>query len=158
MNKEVLTDIVSSHLKLIRTEHGYTQDKMADVLGLSKKTLVQIEKGRSPAGWTVVVAVCALFRESHVLQSVLGNDPVEMVELVAHVQVRPSKQKTMGGRVWWRDLETKHGYRLQQNVISNHYRLLDPNHFRIISTFVLEEAKRRNEEDRVTPKMNDWGG
>lgn len=134
-------DMVSGQLKLIRTEHGYTQDKMADVLGISKKTLVQIEKERVAAGWTVIVAVCALFRESRVLHSVLGNDPVEMVELVAHEQIRPSRQKTMGGHVWWRDVESWRGYRLQQNVISNHYRLLDPDRFRIISTFVLEEAQ-----------------
>ena len=31
------------HLKLVRTEYGYTQEMMAAILGLSKKTLVEIE-------------------------------------------------------------------------------------------------------------------
>ncbi|RCK09687.1 hypothetical protein DT075_36260 [Bacillus licheniformis] len=53
---------------------------MANVLGMSKKTLVQIEKGRSAAGWAHVVAVCALFRNSEVLQAVLGDEPLEVVE------------------------------------------------------------------------------
>lgn len=50
MDKEYITELISSKLRLIRAESGYTQEKMANVLGMSKKTLVQIEKGRSAAG------------------------------------------------------------------------------------------------------------
>ncbi|PFB11956.1 helix-turn-helix domain-containing protein, partial [Bacillus cereus] len=42
MNKELIIELISMKIKLIRTEKGYTQDKMAEVLGISKKTLVQI--------------------------------------------------------------------------------------------------------------------
>jgi DNA-binding XRE family transcriptional regulator len=48
---------------------------MAEIQGISKKTLVQIEKGRQEAGWSQVVAVWALFQESQILQHVLGGDP-----------------------------------------------------------------------------------
>ena len=87
MDKELLIEIVSKQLKLIRTERGYNQDEMADILGVSKKTLLQIEKGRTKTGWTVAVAVCALFRDSKVLQSVLGKNPVELIELVEHKKI-----------------------------------------------------------------------
>ncbi len=49
MDKDYITELISSKLRLIRTESRYTQEKMANVLGISKKTLVQIEKGRSTA-------------------------------------------------------------------------------------------------------------
>ena len=140
MNKELVIEIVSIRLKIIRVEQEYTQEEMARVLGVSKKTLLQIEKGRMPASWTLAVAVCALFRESNVLQSVLGNDPVEIVEMVAHKKIRRSIDKTLGGRVWWRELMNQNGYQLQQNIISNHYRILDRNNYRLFSTIDKEEV------------------
>ena len=54
------------HLKLVRTEYGYTQEMMASILGLSKKTLVEIEKGRSSLGWMGAVAFVSLFSESRI--------------------------------------------------------------------------------------------
>lgn len=35
-------------IKLIRTEAGLTQDRTAEMIGISKKTLVQVEKGTNP--------------------------------------------------------------------------------------------------------------
>ncbi len=46
MTKEELVSEVNSKLKLVRTEYGLTQDKMSVILGISKKTLVESEKGR----------------------------------------------------------------------------------------------------------------
>ncbi|KIL74581.1 helix-turn-helix transcriptional regulator [Pseudobacillus badius] len=136
MDKERLNQLISEKLKLIRTEQGYTQDTMAEVIGLSKKTIVQIEKGRSLAGWTTTVAICALFRESRILQDALGSsDPVEIAEIAAHRYIRRSHDKTLGGRVWWREKEQWNGFRLQQNIISGHYRILDPADYRLFSTY-----------------------
>ncbi|WP_371326739.1 hypothetical protein [Psychrobacillus sp. OK028] len=52
----------------------------------SKKTLVQIEKGRTLSGWTNVIAVCALFRDRdcEILMSFLGGEPLEIIETIAH--------------------------------------------------------------------------
>lgn len=142
MNKEQLINLVSVKLKLVRTERNYTQEKMAEVIGLSKKTLVQIEKGRISAGWTTTAAVCAIFRNSDTLQSALGGDPVEMVELTAHDTItRSSRDKTMGGHLWWRDVDQQNGFRLQQNVISSHYRVLDSEDYRLFSTYDAAEAE-----------------
>lgn len=38
--------------------------------------------------------------------------------------------KTMGGRQFWGDLKFFHGYRIQQNVLTKHHRLLDPEDIR----------------------------
>ncbi|MED4814324.1 transcriptional regulator [Bacillus atrophaeus] len=127
-------------------ERGYTQEKMSEVLGISKKTLVQIEKERTLAGWAHVVAVCALFKNSEVLQSVLGDEPLEVIETVAHRSIDRPKGKTMGGKVWWREMKAKGDFRLQQNLISQHYRILDSYDDLWFSTFEKRDAIERLDE------------
>ena len=46
----------------------------------------------------------------------------------------------MGGRVWWKEIKIKGDYRLQQNIISQHYRILDGKNYRWYSSFEEEEA------------------
>jgi DNA-binding XRE family transcriptional regulator len=146
MIKAEIIEVVSKKIKLIRIESNYTQDKMAEVLGISKKTLVQIEKGRIPASWTLIVATCALFRESLTLTSVMGADPLEVIETVAHDRIDKQREKTLGGKVWWKDITLTGSFRLQQNVISLHYRILDQENFRWFSSFSKEEATQRLDE------------
>ena len=64
MTKDEVISAVNSKLKRVRTEYGLTQDKMAVILGISKKTLVESEKGRRALGWTEVVALTAIFSGS----------------------------------------------------------------------------------------------
>lgn len=135
MNRDDVIIIISEKLKLIRIENDFTQEKMAEILGISKKTLVQIEKHRISAGWTTAVAVCALFRESTILQNTFGGDPMDVIELTAHdIIVRP-KEKTMGGYIWWRNVDESEDYKLQQNVLSHHFRILDKENYRLFSSF-----------------------
>lgn len=143
MTKEELILLVSEKLKVIRTEAGYTQDRMASVIGVSKKTLVQIEKGRLVAGWTTIVAVCALFRSSETLMNSFGGDPLEVIEVIAREDIDYRKEKTLGGKIWWKEVNKDGGYILQQNLISNHYRILDEDYYRIYSTFDKKMAKDR---------------
>lgn len=133
---------VNSMLKLVRTEYSLTQDKMAAILGISKKTLVESEKGRRSLGWTECVALCTIFSDSSVLNNALGGDPTDMIQALAFSDARVNYPATMGGRVWWRVIEEKNGYRIQQNYISQHYRLLDNDNHRIISSFELEEVQQ----------------
>ena len=140
MNKTDVIILISNKLKLIRIEYDYTQDKMAEILGVSKKTLVQIEKGRNHGSWTLTAAACALFRESEILISLLGADPLEVIETIAHEKIDSPKDKTMGGKVWWKEVKVMGKFRLQQNIISQHYRILDDLDFRWYSSFNGEDA------------------
>jgi DNA-binding XRE family transcriptional regulator len=146
MTKEEIILIISDKLRLIRTEAGYTQEKMANVIGLSKKTLVQIEKGRVAASWTAVIAVCALFRDNETLTSSLGGEPLEVIETIAREGVDFRKEKTLGGKVWWKELKKNEGYVLQQNLFSKHYRILDRDDYRIYSSFDEESSYFRFDE------------
>lgn len=138
LSKDDVVHIMSTKLKLVRVERGLSQEKMAEVLGLSKKTLVQIEKGRIPAGWTVCIAAAALFPESEIVQSSFGGHPLEVIQALVFTdggQVLRPQEKTLGGKVWW-TLEKQLGtFRLQRNIISGHYRILDTHDFRWLSSF-----------------------
>jgi DNA-binding XRE family transcriptional regulator len=135
VKKEELVQQLSQQIKLVRTEFGYTQEEMSEKLGISKKTLVQIEKGRQKAGWTQVVALCALFQQSSVLQNALGGDPLEVVQTIAFTHYEWHKPKTLGGKVWWIEKKRIGGFVLQQNIISRHYRILDSEQRRWYSSF-----------------------
>ncbi|WP_409291221.1 helix-turn-helix transcriptional regulator [Peribacillus sp. SCS-37] len=155
MNKEEFIGIISENAKLIRIEKGYTQEKMAEIVGISKKTLVQIEKGRLSMGWTNSVALSALFRDSGVLQSAIGGDPLEIVETLAYEKVERQKEKTLGGLIWWREVAESRGLRIQQNIISKHYRILDHEDYRLYSSFEHEDAISRFKTLTEEEKLDD---
>lgn len=143
MTKEEFIEKIDSKLKLIRNEQNYTQDKMAEILGISKKTLVQIEKGRGSLGWSGVVVVCFLFKDSEVLRITIGEDVEDMVMSFAFGKYEGNYIKTMGGKLWWSEVEKKENYRLQQNIISGHYRILDEEDKRICSSFDIDYIRAR---------------
>lgn len=153
MTKDDLVQLVSSKLKVIRAENDLSQEKMADLLGLSKKTLVQIEKGRVPASWSVSIAVCSLFRESEVLQSACGGNPFEVIEALMDIGSVCRNEKTLGGKIWWKIEKQMGKFRLQRNVISGHYRILDDEDYRWCSSFdrehimmILKEVYQQDRE------------
>ncbi len=118
----------------------YTQNEMANILGISKKTLVQIEKERISASWTVIVAFCALFKNSEIVKNTLSEDPLEILQVIAHKSYVTPKERTLGGKVWWKEIDNKGDFKLQKNIISGHYRILDKDHYRWLSTFDKDEA------------------
>lgn len=146
MDRDKFVDMVNDKLKLIRSEYDFTQDRMAEIIGISKKTLVQIEKGRSSLGWTGAVAVCTIFKDSEILQMIFGGDTQDIILSIAFENYDKNYENTMGGKVWWRDVENNGNYRIQQNIISNHYRILDEDDRRISSSFDIEYIKKRMKE------------
>lgn len=146
MTREEFILELDRQVKLVRTEYGFTQDVMAKILGLSKKTLVEIEKGRSSLGWMGAVAFTTLFADSRVLSGLLGGEASDMVLALAFQDTRPVFPKTMGGKVWWRTVERLGEYKIQQNIISQHYRALDGEDGRVCSSFELEAVRRQVKE------------
>lgn len=143
MTRETFVAELDRQVKLVRTEYGFTQDVMARVLGISKKTLVEIEKGRSSLGWTGAVALCSIFSlAARCSPACWGARPGAGAAL-AFQNLRPFYPKTMGGKVWWRFVETLGPYTIQQNLLSQHYRALDPEDGRVCSSFDLEEIRQQ---------------
>ncbi|WP_414044485.1 XRE family transcriptional regulator XdrA [Macrococcus animalis] len=124
MDKQQFTDLLQTKFKMVRIEAGYTQDTMAQTIGLSKKTLVQIEKERVLPNWTTCVSLCALFRDSEVLQNTLGGDPLEVIQVISRgACAYPDKDNK--NELWWTTIESDRDVILQQNKVSNLYRVLD---------------------------------
>ena len=146
MERTEFAALLDRQVKLVRTEYGLNQEVMARVLGISKKTLVEIEKGRTSLGWTGAVALCAIFSGSQVLSGVLGGEAGELIRALAFQDLRPPYPRTLGGKVWWRFVETLGPYTIQQNLISQHYRALDREDGRVFSSFDLEEVRQRLRE------------
>ena len=145
MTKTDFIDKTSGKLKLIRIESDYNQNEMAEILGVSKKTLVQIEKGRTTLGWAGAVTLCTIFRDSEVLAMTFGGDPQDIILSLAFTDYE-SREKTLGGKVWWSNIECKDHYRIQQNIISRHFRILDGQDRRICSSFDEKYIRKRLQE------------
>ncbi|MDR1799459.1 MAG: helix-turn-helix domain-containing protein [Bifidobacteriaceae bacterium] len=126
-------------VKLVRVEAGLTQDAMAHALGLSKKTLVDIEKGRRTLGWTGSVALCLVFGDSEVIAGTFGGTPVDLIQTAAFAGQPVHRRRVTGSPTWWTAVMENDRYILQQNVISQHYRIITHDKTRIASAFDLDE-------------------
>lgn len=146
MTREDFIKKIDEKVRLIRNEKGYTQDKMADILGISKKTLIQVEKGRGSLGWAVAIAVCSIFKDSEILQLTFGGDTEDIILSLAFMNYEKKYEPTFGGKIWWQDIENKNGYKIQQNIISKHYRVLDDRDRRVCSSFELDYVQKRLQE------------
>jgi len=141
MGKYQFIKLMDEKLKLIRTEYGLTQDKMASILGISKKTLIEIEKNRISLGWTSSVALASIFSDSTVLRDAIGGDVSDIIIALAFKDMDVDYPKTWGGKVWWKTISEKKCYRIQQNIFSRHYRILDQDNHRIYASFSLESTE-----------------
>lgn len=141
MNRNEYIDKISELCKLVRVEVDLSQDKMAQILGISKKSLVETEKGRRKLSFSEAVALSCIFSHSAVLHNEFGGEMSDMIEALAFAQSKPSYPKTMGGKVWWKEVSAKEGYRIQQNLLSGHYRILNPEDERMMSSFDLKEVQ-----------------
>ena len=98
LTKEELIEKINSKLKLIRNERNFTQDRMAEILGMSKKTLIQIEKGRGSLGWSGSVVVCSLFKDSEILKMTIGEDISDIISSIAFGYTENNYTQTMAVR------------------------------------------------------------
>lgn len=112
---------------------------MAVILGFSKKTLVEIEKGRTSLGWTGSVALCAIFSNSQVLNREFGGNANEIMLSIALEDSYDSTGVTVNKRIWWQTILENDKYIIQQNVFLQHYRILDKNYKKISTAYDLEE-------------------
>jgi DNA-binding XRE family transcriptional regulator len=135
LDRKTFVSMVSGKMRLIRNEYNLNQANMAELIGLSKKTLVQIEKERGLASWTVVLAICALFRESDVLKMIIGDDPLDAALAIAFKDVPTPKEVTGGGLVFWKTVRKEGKFIMQRHVFTGYYRIIDGHFKRWASAF-----------------------
>ena len=139
MDRTTFIEYTDARVKLVRAEYDLTQEKMALLLGMSKKTLVEIEKGRSSLGWTGAVALCAIFSESEILQNAFGGDLSGLIHALAFHELPARPIRTLGGKIWWRTISIGDGWLVQQNYVTQHFRILDDADHRLFSAVTMEQ-------------------
>ena len=125
-------------VRLVRTEADLTQEEMAYALGISKKTLVDIEKGRRTLGWTGSVALCAVFPNSDVISAAFGGSPAEMIPALARTG-QPIPQPESSGNPWWQVVAENETFTIEQNIISQHFRLLTKDRLKVAASFDIDD-------------------
>ncbi|GEL76128.1 helix-turn-helix transcriptional regulator [Tenuibacillus multivorans] len=142
MNEHDLRQILSTKIKVVRTEFDYTQEQMSDILGISKKTLLQIEKGRIEANWPVIVTFASIFRDSSIIQQELGeNDVIYLLQTIRRKHIAYNHNR-VSHHTWWKTIEERNGYILQQNRVSLYFRIVDQMGLRLFSSFYKKAAER----------------
>lgn len=142
MNREELIEICNRKVKFVRTEFSFSQEKMAVVLGISKKTLVEIEKGRSSLGWTGSVAFCTIFEDSQTLIETFQGRVKQIILDNAFEGCDQKMQAYLGLGIWWHVVRESEKHIIYQNVISQHYRLVSKDGVVMGSSFELEELEK----------------
>ena len=96
-----------------------------------------------------------MFRDSEVLQNTLGDDPLVVIETMAHNSTNNFKKKHWEEKSGGNRFKKK-GIFAQQNLISQHYRILDRQDYRWFNSFDLEETLNQlnklatNSEHQIT--------
>ncbi len=140
MNKIDFCNKTQTILEGLRKDQEMTLEQMALTIGLSKKTLIQIEKNRSKLKWPEAVTFVSIFNEHDLVKSLFGDESVEIIQTIA-IQKPPRRQFiTLGGESWWRTLSVRNGFRIQQHKISKHLRILDNENYRVYFTYSKTDA------------------
>ncbi len=142
MDRDDFIALCNSKVKLVRTEFSFSQEKMALMLGISKKTLVEIEKGRSSLGWSGSVVLCAIFSSSEILNNTFTQNPVDVFRNIAFENSEPNYRQANTYRIWWQTILQNDEYLIEQNIVSQHYRLLTKDNKIVASSFNIEDLKK----------------
>lgn len=81
INKEELTKMMSENLMLLRNKLRLKQSELAEKVGISRQTLLEIEKGKRAMQWNVFLALLSVFREDSSTSDLLEHFNIYTSEL-----------------------------------------------------------------------------
>ena len=62
--KEILMDKMTQNLPALRAKTGLTQAKLADMIGVSRQTLVAVENGKRKMTWSAFLSCFLVFHKN----------------------------------------------------------------------------------------------
>ena len=83
-NKELLNrciEILSNELPILRKMTNLTQKDLANILGVSRQTITNIESGSSKMKWSLFLAIMFIFELDHNTSEYLKNIDILYSEL-----------------------------------------------------------------------------
>ncbi len=140
MTRESFISLCDRKEKLVRNELGYSQEKMSTLLGVSKKTLVEIEKWRSSLGWQGAVTLCVLFQNTREITLTFGTDVPALLRALTEDAAYLQPEESPHSR-WVTVLELG-DKTIEQNTASQLYRLRQEGET-LASAFELSELRKR---------------
>lgn len=140
MTRESFIALCDRKEKLVRNELGYSQEKMSALLGLSKKTLVEIEKWRSSLGWQGAVTLCTLFQNTTAITLTFGSDIPALLRALSEdaAYLQPVESPYAA----WVPILELDGKIIEQNAASQLYRLRAEGET-LAASFELAELRKR---------------
>lgn len=140
MTREAFIALCDRKEKLVRNELGYSQEKMSSLLGVSKKTLVEIEKWRSSLGWQGAVTLCTLFANTREITLAFGTDIPAFLQ--AMTEDAAYLQPIISPYAVWNTILQLGDKTIEQNTASQLYRLRAGGET-LAASFELAELRKR---------------
>lgn len=140
MTREAFIALCDRKEKLVRHEVGYSQQQMSTILGLSKKTLVQIEKWRASLGWQGAVTLCVLFRATREITLTFGPD-VELLIRTLGDKPHAFEAPFISPHAVWNPILKTGDRVIEQNSASQLYRLQE-NGETLAASFDLSDLRK----------------
>ena len=154
MTRDEFVLMIDLRLKMVRAEYDLTQEKIARILGISKKKIIEVEKGRSSLGWSGAIACGSVFSDSKILQADFGSDLADLIHAMAFQDENPTYPKVPSPQYGWKTIDTLHGLSVEHNTVSDYYRLTDADHVTLFASFDKAMVNERFEVEKVLRKLN----
>lgn len=79
--RQKLAKILAKNLKAYRNACGWSQERLADIIGVTRQTVLAIENGKRDMTWTMFMAFLLLFLNNEKTRNELLNSGVLTVQL-----------------------------------------------------------------------------
>ena len=79
--RQKLAKILAKNLKMYRNACGWSQERLADIIGVTRQTVLAIENGKRDMTWTMFMAFLLLFLNNERTRNELLNSGVLTVQL-----------------------------------------------------------------------------
>ena len=79
--RQKLTGALAKNLKSYRCACGWSQENLADIIGVTRQTILSVENGKREMTWTMFLAFLLLFLSNEKTRSELKNSGVLTAQL-----------------------------------------------------------------------------
>ena len=94
IKKYELITRMTDNLKVLRNKLSFTQEELAEKVGISRQTLVNIENKKRDMSWNTFVALITVFRAENSTSDLLNHFGIYTEELCRYLVSRESTRIT----------------------------------------------------------------
>ncbi|MFK5884105.1 MAG: hypothetical protein QM489_07205 [Candidatus Izemoplasma sp.] len=145
INKSEFCKTIHLMIMEIRLEYNLSQTVMANMIGVSKKTYIQLEKQRIILKWSEAVTISTIFKDSKTIVNVFGDDIISIIHLISFEKpIFEYQNNANTSKMIMINKENK--FLLQQDKISKLYRITDQTKLLVYISFSETDIKKKYHE------------